>query len=48
VYREANTAADLLLVWSLKNSVYGPLAPFCGPSNFASVISKEADPSAVV
>ena len=48
VYREANIAAHLLSVWSLKNSVYGPLAPFCGPSNFATVISKEAEPSAVV
>jgi hypothetical protein len=48
VYREANTTVHLLSVWSLKNSVYGPLTPFCGPSNFASVISKEADPLAVV
>ena len=48
MYREANTAAHLLSVWSLKNSVYGSLALFCGPSNFASVISKEAEPSAVV
>ena len=47
VYKEANTAIHLLSVWSLKNSVYGPLAPFCVPLNFASVISKEADPSTV-
>ena len=48
VYREANTSAHLLSVWSLKNSVYGSFAPFCGPSNFASVISREAEPLAVV
>jgi hypothetical protein len=48
VYNEASAAAHLLSVWSLKNSIYGHFASFCGPSNFVCVISKEAKSSAIV
>lgn len=48
VYREANAAAHLLSVWSLKNSIYGHFASFCGPSNFVCFVSKEVESSAIV